>query len=152
MRTQHLTFCICVTGLAVIYIGMALALPVGTWVSPGPGLFPALVGLLLLGLSISLLVESWRMDTRVVAERILPAGAPGRRVLGLVLSLIVYASLLTTLGYLVAGGLVTVVALRVLGMCSWRDTTLTAVVVAGASYGLFSVVLGVPLPVGAWIQ
>ncbi|MDA8216657.1 MAG: tripartite tricarboxylate transporter TctB family protein [Dehalococcoidales bacterium] len=151
MRTGHLAVSAVSLAISLAYLMGALATPIGAPDKPGPGFFPVLVGGMLVALSMALFIQSWRMVPVGDAGEFLPAGIAGRRVLGVVIGLVGYTVLLTTLGYLVVGALVIILVLRVLGMHSWRNVILTAAVCTAVSYYLFSVALGVPLPQGVWM-
>ncbi|MHB1134745.1 MAG: tripartite tricarboxylate transporter TctB family protein, partial [Chloroflexota bacterium] len=59
-----------------------------------------------------------------------------------------YVWLLPLLGHMVAGTVVALVMLQVMGLASWPAKIVTALVLGAGSYFLFAGILGVPLPAG----
>jgi putative tricarboxylic transport membrane protein len=108
---------------------------------PGPGVLPAALGALLLGIGARLALTTWR-------ER--PEFGVLWRVGVLALALVAYAVLLDPLGYVITTA-ATMVALLVT-FNARRRVLLAALGVAGAvgSYALFNTALHVPLPPDPW--
>jgi putative tricarboxylic transport membrane protein len=108
---------------------------------PGPGVLPAALGALLLGIGARLALTTWR-------ER--PEFGVLWRVGVLALALMAYAVLLDPLGYVITTA-ATMVALLVT-FNARRRVLLAALGVAGAvgSYALFNTALHVPLPPDPW--
>jgi hypothetical protein len=108
---------------------------------PGPGVFPAALGALLLGIGLSLVPATWR-------ERTTLGNVP--RVAGLAAVLVVYAILLDRLGFIITTALAMA---GLLAAFTTRRRPLWAgagVVGAVASYALFSSILHVQLPPDPW--
>jgi putative tricarboxylic transport membrane protein len=125
-------------------------MPLGTSALPGPGLFPITVGIVVALLSVALLFQAAR-ERDGQKPVIIPAGEPGKRVVGVWLALAAYAVLVNTLGHALLTGVISVVILRLLGMRRWGIVILLAAVLAVGSYYLFAVVFEVPLPEGIWM-
>jgi putative tricarboxylic transport membrane protein len=137
--------------LILIGIGVvveSIRLQVGTPLMPQPGFFPFLGGLLLIGLSIVLLVQSWRGRDKAPRQ---PREAFGewRRPLILVMSMGVYTAVLEWLGYVLPTIALATVILRVLGVTSWKVLILTSVGLSVGTYVLFGRFLGIDLPAGS---
>jgi hypothetical protein len=143
---------LCSLLVAVGYLWEALRMPLGTMVSPGPGLVPILVGLLIAVLSLALLTQVWLGKEIGQDPVILPAGAPGRRVVGVWIGLLAYAMLVNALGHLLMAAILCTACLRLLGMRRWRNAILLSVFFSVASFYLFAVLLDVPLPEGLWTR
>lgn len=140
-----------VVGLALgtLYLLGALRYDRGTLAHPGPGVFPRVVaGLLLLAAIGTGLEAVLDHGTRPVAW---PGARAGGRVIGLAAATTAYAVLLPVLGHPVGGGLLALVALRLMGLRPWWWALALAVALTGASHYLFTVWLGVPLPAGRWL-
>jgi hypothetical protein len=124
-------------------------LPLGRLAEPGPGVFPLVVGTLLVVASAALVAEARRDGPRGRDTRPLPRGGPERRRWRAVMAaLLGYPLLLPLLGYLPATFLVSAALLRRLmpAWQSWRTTLIWAAVLAGLAWALFAGALGVPLP------
>ncbi len=129
-----------------LYLAEALRYPRGSLAQPGPGLFPLLVGALLLVSAAAIGLEALliRRDRPVDW----PAGVRLRR-FGLVgLATLGYIVLLPAIGHPLAGSLLLWVVLRVMGLRPWGLVVLLGVAMALGSYYLFGVLLGAPLPGG----
>jgi putative tricarboxylic transport membrane protein len=130
--------------VAAGYLWMATRMPLGTPALPGPGPFPIAVGAIVAALSLALLLQTAR--ERVDREPVLlPAGEPGRRVVGVWLAVAAYAGLVTTVGHTLMTGL------SLLGMRRGGIVLGLAAGLALSTHYLFVVVFEVPLPEGWWM-
>lgn len=107
--------------------------------NPGPGLLPLALGVLIIVLA---LISFLRPDVRHIELPHL------RRILLILGGLVVYALLLEFAGYVVATTLLLGFLLIVLGERFRWWQPVTAVGVALATYYVFRIVLGLPLPPG----
>ena len=134
-----------VIGLVVVALGAAtiagaLALGVGGASTPGPGMWPFLIGLTLTVLGLALLPLARRTTD---AERF--TRASWLVAAGLV-SMLVFVALISVIGFEIPAALLLFVWLRFLGHESWRlSLALTLAVVAGF-YLVFVAALSVPIP------
>jgi hypothetical protein len=149
---RNVVVALCSLLVAAGYLWEAFRMPLGTMVSPGPGLAPILVGLLIAVLSLALLAQAWLQREKWEDAVILPAGAPGRRVVVVWIGLLAYAMLVNVLGHLLMAAILSAACLRVLGMRRWRDAILLSMFLSVASFYLFAVLLDVPLPEGLWAR
>lgn len=140
-----------VTGLAVAigYVAMSARLPSGTLAEPGGGAFPLAVGSAFAVVSFLTVVEAARGDT-VSGSVALPRGVDHRRLLLLVASVLGYAVLLPFLGQLLASFCFVAASLRILSQLSMPRAAIYGAIVAGLCYGLFIVLLRVPMPTGVF--
>lgn len=132
---------------SALYLVQAARLPLGSVEQPGAGLFPLLVGAFLLAASAAHLLQDLR---RSPGTPLLPSAETGRRVMGVVAALGAFCLLLPWLGYGVTALGLLLAILRLFGLARWGMTAAVALVATVASYYLFAVVLGVPLPAGVW--
>lgn len=132
------------------YLFLSLPLPRGTTARPGPGFFPFAIGTFLCVVSVSYLVASLRGATGVATAAAPFAPDARRRVLFAASTLIGSCLLMPVAGYPIVAFVFVAVLLRALGGRQWVVIALTALVSAAASYYLFAVLLGVPLPRGLW--
>ena len=121
----------------------ALGYEVGTLAAPKAGMFPLMVGLLLLAAT----------GSRVLQEYVRPSPppeAPGpewRRLPAICLGIGAFIALLKPAGYLIASTILCGLLLRVLGQRPWWAAAGIALAAAVLSYFVFSF-MGVPLPMG----
>lgn len=130
--------------VGAVYTSGALRYPVGTPVTPGPGLFPLLAGLTMTLASLIALITEYR------APSVTPVGLGEsfRRVPVLVAALVAYAIVLKPAGFLAASAALAALVLVVLGRRAASTVVAIAVVLSAGCYLTFRL-LGVPLPQGA---
>jgi hypothetical protein len=131
------------TGLATVYFGRESSM--GTATKMGPGYFPAVLGMLLALIGLSLVVRAFLVE--------------GERMQGFALKpmLLVLAATIV-FGFLVrgAGILVSVIALVLISAAAsrlvvWRAAAALAIGLAGGSAIVFVKLLGLPIPLlGRW--
>ncbi len=132
--------------LALGYVADGLKYPLGTAAQPGPGIYPLLVGGLLLLASIGLGVEASTSPPQ--GEVDWPRSADLRRVAGIIASILGYVILLPIVGHPIVGTLATLSVLHVVGLPSRPAKFGLALALGLGSYYLFARILGVPLPAG----
>jgi putative tricarboxylic transport membrane protein len=141
-----------------ITAGLALGLPLGTLRAPGSGLFPFVLGLLLMALAaghgVQLYVSRPKRapQTPTSAPPVAPRrdGATQRVVLFMGVVALATA-LLETLGYALVSFLMMLALLQVLGIRKWRVSVPVALASAVVCYLVFVVWLKIPLPLG-WLE
>ncbi|GAA0601226.1 tripartite tricarboxylate transporter TctB family protein [Kribbella sandramycini] len=134
-------------GAAVVAGGVGVAGLVGSWglgvgrlTAPGPGLWPFAVSLLITGLAVVLGVSGrGAADT----ERFTRAS---RRVAGVVVGLVGFAVLLPLVGFEIPSVVLLLAWMRVLGKEAWGLSVVVSVGTVAAFYGVFVVLLEIPLP------
>jgi hypothetical protein len=141
------------------YLLVNLRYPLDTLATPGPGLFPLAVGLLLVCLAALQLVRSG--GTLLFPGRAAglglpadhPGGAPkdtqaGRRPLLMMAILVVYLMVVSWSGFLTSTFILVILCSKLMGSRGWgRPVALAFGIVLGC-YFLFTVWLKVPLPTG----
>ena len=132
--------------LSLAYMWIAFGYERGTLAQPGPGLYPQLVGVLLVIASICSLVTEMRNP----APRgvVLPKGRDLGRVISVTAGAGAYVALLNYAGHLLSSILVVFIVLHTMGMTSWPMKIGVTIAIALGSYYLFDVVLMVSLPRG----
>lgn len=128
-----------------MYSVAAFSYPVGTLVSPGPGLFPLVAGLTMtLASLVAVIAESGAPSVAAME-----LGESFRRVPALVAALVGYAIVLKPAGFLAASTALVALVLVILGRR--RAWTIVAIAVAlSAGTWLTFGLLGVPLPSGPY--
>lgn len=125
--------------VGVFFLVGSYQLSLGKFSQPGPGLWPFLVGVVMVGASVLVLLTDTGGDhepfTGQVHNVLLGAGA-----------LAVFITAFTYLGFILPGVLTFLFWLRFLARESWRKTALLATALTTLFYVLFVPVLGVPFP------
>jgi len=136
--------------LTLRYLIEALRYPLGTAGQPGPGLYPLLVGALLMlgfiGAGLEALVSKSQASVQW------PAGGARWRVLTITGAIFAYAILLPYFGHAIMGTLLTLAVLETMKQRSWTVKILLSIMIGVGSYFLFVIVLGVPLPIGSLFE
>ncbi|HSB67988.1 MAG TPA: tripartite tricarboxylate transporter TctB family protein [Candidatus Methylomirabilis sp.] len=138
------------------YAGMAWWMPRGNISYPGPGFFPALVGLFMILTSAGCLVQAIasgksqdpsavRDTPEAQAGRTTPSAGKAWGLLGL---LVAYALFLKSLGFLIAIFLFLLASIRIFGYRRWLPSLGITAAIAAISYVSFVIWLKVPLPLG----
>ena len=128
------------------YLGMSFQLPFGKIDRPGAGLFPVIVGVMLMLASLTTMWEGWQLDK---AEQVdLPAGAARKRLLSLISLLFGYFLALPWLGQIISSTLFCALLLRVLSHLRWPRIVAYSLAMSIALYVVFVSLLKVPMPRG----
>jgi putative tricarboxylic transport membrane protein len=135
--------------LGALYLGATLRYPRGALAQPGPGLYPLLLGTLLVIACLGIAAEVWA-GRRDIEQAAWPRGEDRRRVLVILGASLGYVVSLQVLGHPAAGTMVLLVVFRVMGMRNWGLALALAAAMALGSQYLFGVLLDVPLPTGFW--
>jgi len=133
-----------------VYLANALPLPQGTAARPGPGFFPLAVGVFGIAVALVWVVNALRRAPASAGDA--GSATEGRGRVSITAGLLVaYCLLLPWTGFPVAAFLFTGLLLRALG-ARWTAALAMALGCAVASYYVFAVLLGVPLPHGALLE
>ena len=138
--------------LAGAYLSQALQLPFGSTARPGAGFYPVLVAVFACVVALVASLKAWRapLAAHTTLEDDAPDGpARRRRVADTVGALAAFALALPWVGYPVIAFVFVTFVLRRLGT-TWLTAAVMGVLAAAASYGLFAILLDVPLPRGFW--
>ena len=143
-------------GMVLLLFGMvtivlALRMPIGTFRMAGTGMFPLILGILLMFLScISLLKLLYQhKKTTTKSDSVAERGSPVQWILFFG-TMVLATAFFNQLGYPLTSFLLLVVLLRTLGMKQWFLNILLSFISAVGSYFLFVQWLKIPLPKG-WI-
>jgi len=134
---------------AGIYLTLALGLPFGAAARPGAGFYPVLVAVFAIVVALAATVSAFRTAPRVDRDAVDLDAAARRRVIISVVALAAFCLALPWIGYPAAAFAFVAVVLRYLG-ARWATAVLAGVLSSAGSYGLFAVLLDVPLPRGPW--
>jgi len=133
---------------SIAYLAGALSLPMGRPNQPGPGIFPVVLGIALVAVSIFHVVKVFLAKSPAKNRDEFPYGKDLLRVMGVVGVLVAYGLFLETLGYIVTTLVLFIWVLRFLGMRSWARLVLISIFGSAGSYYFFKVILSTPLPSG----
>ena len=143
--------------VGLVYEAMAMNMPRGSLAYPGPGLFPMIIGILLIATALGCLLQEIvpRMRSKDPAASPVPdegAAAADKRNVGKTVQLtalmIGYIFALKPLGFPLAIFAFLALAIRIFGYRKWLPTLAMAAVIASLSYVSFVVWLKVSLPLG----
>ena len=133
--------------VAGIYLTLAVRLPFGTAARPGAGFYPVIVAVFAVVVALAATASAFRGARGAEAVALAPASR--RRVVISVMALVAFCFMLPWVGYPAAALGFVAVVLRYLG-ARWTTALLTGVLSSAGSYGIFAVLLDVPLPRGPW--
>jgi putative tricarboxylic transport membrane protein len=125
--------------VGAVAIVLSIGYGLGTGTRPGPGLWPFIAAVLMLGATAVVAVTDTLEDYEAW-------GKESVRTLAALASLVVFGALFTLLGFTLPAMLLMLLWLRMFGQMRWLTAALTAVIGAVALFMLFDVVLGVPMP------
>jgi len=138
-----------IIGLTVMMVSHGMSL--GTLQTPGPGLFPFLLGSLLLIISLSIFINSLNVTKKISVgtdETGIWSGIEYKNVLIIGVSLVAYALLLVKLGFLITAFLFLFVLFSVFDSRRWILTLVVSLITISITYTLFVLILQVELPPG----
>ncbi|MBG6215595.1 putative tricarboxylic transport membrane protein [Arthrobacter sp. CAN_A6] len=130
---------VAVLAISAIALNLTLRMPIGTPSTPGPGLWPLTVSLVLVLVAILLVVSRDHSGQEMWTR-----GA--RTVIGAIVSLVVFIVLFPLIGFTVPAMVMSLLWLKAFGRERWLTTALIAVITPIILYLLFDQVLGVRLP------
>jgi putative tricarboxylic transport membrane protein len=139
--------------VGIAYEWMALSMPLGALRSPGPGLFPIIVGGALILTAAACLIQNLVSNVPpapALEDAAAPVQTQGevRKAWLLVAALILYVVALKPLGFPVALTLLLMAAVRIFGYRNWLGNFAMSVLMTVIAYIVFIVWLKVPLPLG----
>ncbi|WP_156270525.1 tripartite tricarboxylate transporter TctB family protein [Kocuria sediminis] len=126
--------------LGVFGLVVSLGLGIGSPSAPGAGLWPFVISLCMIAAAGTALLRAKQDDDVEAFDRgILTVGLS-------VVSLLVYAGLLPLIGFEIPTVLLLFFWIKVLGKEGWRSAIVVSLVATVAVYGLFVLLLAVPIP------
>lgn len=133
----------------ILYLIGSLMLPMGTIEAPRSGLFPLLVAIFIIAMSLLPLKSSFK-EAKESEEQIepFPKGPDRNRVLAIATALLLFAFCLKPFGYLIPTICLMAVIVRLMGLQSWVKVALAGIITGVISFYLFAFILEVPLPRG----
>ena len=142
-----------ISGVVLLVVGTAvlvksLSYPVGTFRTPGAGLFPLIASILLLALSATFTIQAFlsRQGSGLAPTPFFPEKDAPRRILLGFAGMIAYRYLLPIIGFAPSTGLFILFLIKFLGGYGWKTSIFYALVMALVAYILFQVWLKIPMP------
>jgi hypothetical protein len=141
-----------ILGSFFLFIGIGVTLEslryhLGTARQPLPGLLPFLAGLILVGLSAMLIFRPGKDE-----DAKSPSLSNLRRPAQLILGLVIYISISSFVGYILATTILSIFILLAMETKRWRVIIVSSLAVALGSYIVFKLLLGLPLPGGSILR
>ncbi len=135
---------------SALYLGFALRLKVGTAGNPGPGFLPIVIGALLSVCSVILLLRLFRNKSNTAADIPVPAASPGnyRSIAGIFACTLGYPFVLDMAGFFVSTMGVVFIMFLLLNPRRPLAAFGLAMGLAGVSFLVFPILLGVAFPFG----
>lgn len=142
-----------ISGVVLLVVGTALffkslSYPVGTFRTPGAGLFPLSASILLLILSAILTLQAFlsKKGKGLAPVPFFPEKKTPRRIFLGFAGMIAYRYLLPVVGFVPSTGLFIFFLIKFLGGYGWKTSLFYAVVMALVAHALFQVWLKIPMP------
>jgi putative tricarboxylic transport membrane protein len=131
------------------YLVLSLQLPFGAAARPGAGFYPVMVAVFAVVVALGATTSAFRSAPGAAAAAVELDAAARRRVVISVVALVAFCLALPWVGYPAAAFAFVTIVLRYLG-ARWTTALVAGVLSSAGSYGLFAVLLDVPLPRGPW--
>lgn len=150
MNSRDLVSSLFLLGTGGIFCWGGVKLKLFSKGTPAAGLFPFLVGFVLMILATIILISAIKKEKRSDINKSLffPEKDSYRKVLYCLLALGGYQLLMTYLGFTITTFLFMIFLLRFIEPQKWSTILLTAFVTAASSYTLFTMLLKIRLPKG----
>jgi putative tricarboxylic transport membrane protein len=146
-----------IVGIVIFIFGgitalLSLKMPIGTFRMAGTGMFPLILGILLMVLSGAFILKIFFQgkEQRVKKEPSIESSESPIQLTFFLGTMVLSTLFLNQLGYPLTSLLLMVALLRILGIKRWGLNILISVVTAVGSYFLFVKWLDIPMPKG-WI-
>lgn len=133
-------------GAGICYGGWDLEL--GSLHDPGSGFMFFWVGIIIIGLSLSILVRALREKGRAGEMKALWSGVQWKKIVAVLLALYLYAYGFNLLGFLLSTILLLIFLFKAVEPQRWSTAVWGAILSAVAAYAVFRVWLGTQLPRG----
>ncbi len=133
-------------GMGVCYGGYDLEL--GTLHDPGSGFMFFWVGIIMMGLSASILLRTFKMKADAGKGSILGKDIRWKKILAVLAALFLYAYAFTSLGFILTTGLLLLFLFKAIEPQKWSWAVLGAILSTLTAYGVFQLWLGSQLPRG----
>jgi putative tricarboxylic transport membrane protein len=135
-----------IVGAGVCYGGVDLEL--GTLHDPGSGFIFFWVGLIMVGLSLSIFIRALKEKGKAGEMRLIWSEVQWKKIVSVLVALFLYGYFFQTLGFILSAALLLVFLFKAVEPQRWSVAILGAVVSSLVAYVVFQVWLGSQLPKG----
>jgi putative tricarboxylic transport membrane protein len=133
-------------GIGVCYGGVDLEL--GTLHDPGSGFMFFWVGMIMIGLSLSILIRAMKKKAVAGELKVLWSEIRWKKIVSVLVALFLYAYVFTSLGFILTTILLLIFLFKSVEPQRWSWAILGAIISTLAAYGVFRLWLGSQLPRG----
>lgn len=133
-------------GVGVCYGGYDLKL--GTFHDPGSGFIFFWVGIIMVGLSLIIFIQTFRLGPKVGEIKSLWSGVRWKKIISVLLALFLYGYIFTSLGFILSTVLLLIFLFKTVEPQKWSIAFTGAILSALVCYGVFQLWLGSSLPKG----
>ena len=133
-------------GIGVCYGGVDLEL--GTLHDPGSGFMFFWVGMIMIGLSLSILIRAMKKKAVAGELKVLWSEIRWKKIVSVLVALFLYAYAFTSLGFILTTILLLIFLFKSVEPQRWSWAILGAIISTLAAYGVFRLWLGSQLPRG----
>ena len=133
-------------GAGVCYGGYDLEL--GTLRDPGSGFMFFWVGILMMGLSFSILIQAMREKAKAGEMKLIWSEVQWKKILAVIVALFLYAYAFNTLGFIFCTTLILIFLFKAVEPQRWSVAVLGAILSTLSAYLVFQLWLGSQLPKG----
>ncbi len=135
-----------VIGAGVCYGGYDLEL--GTLRDPGSGFMFFWVGIIMMGLSLSLLIRAIREKSKTGEMKLIWSEVQWKKILSVIIALFLYAYAFNTLGFIFCTTIILIFLFKAVEPQRWSVAVLGAILSTLSAYLVFQLWLGSQLPKG----
>ena len=135
-----------IVGAGICYGGVDLEL--GTLHDPGSGFIFFWVGLIMVGLSLSIFIRALKEKGKAGEMRLIWSAVQWKKIVSVLVALFLYGYFFQTLGFILSAALLLVFLFKAVEPQRWSVAILGAVVSSLVAYVVFQVWLGSQLPKG----
>jgi len=135
-----------VIGAGVCYGGYDLEL--GTLRDPGSGFMFFWVGIIMMGLSLSLLIRAMREKSKTGEMKLIWSEVQWKKILSVIIALFLYAYAFNTLGFIFCTTIILIFLFKAVEPQRWSVAVLGAILSTLSAYLVFQLWLGSQLPKG----
>jgi putative tricarboxylic transport membrane protein len=133
-------------GVGVCYGGYDLK--IGKFHDPGSGFIFFWVGIIMMGLSLIILIQTIRLGPKVGEMKFLWSDVRWKKIISVLLALFLYGYVFTYLGFILSTVLLLIFLFKAVEPQKWSIAIAGAILSALIGYGVFQLWLGSPLPKG----
>jgi putative tricarboxylic transport membrane protein len=150
MRTSETIISLFLITVGFLFCLFSFRLGMGKINDPGPGLIPFVSGFILIILSLATILFEGKSRKKTESETTTPKGfgVESIRPASVLISLLIYALVLETLGFILSTFLLLTFLFKMSEKRTWKASLLVSIITTISTYILFCYLLDVELPLG----